>query len=166
MNKGIVSYLVEIVMAVIVIIITLYMVNNNSLSKVDKDFVMDNNIAVKILENNSSVLRPMSDRYAKDNAGNIVINVTNYNNDSVNYKLFMRVEKNNNLNYNYLKIKVDDDIFRLNTKYDYEDEDYLYFDIGHKNVDNYNNVNFAMWLDEDAVYDNYSFSYNFYIERI
>ena len=167
MKKGIGFYIGEIIFILVFLCFTYYMVNNCAYSKIDKKFVEDNNIAVNIVNNNSKVLEPMSDLYAKNNLDNTVINVVNYNSNNIEYKLFMRIKKDNKLDFSELKIKVDDDIFRLNSKYDYEDDDYLYFDLAHKKINNENNVNFAMWLDEDVKdYNNYKFSYNFYVESI
>lgn len=166
MKRGILYYVVEIVFVIMLVIFTGYIVNNNSLNSVDIDFIKDNNLAINY-HDNSDVLMPMSDSYAMNNIDKSVINVTNYNSDDIEYKLFMRVKKDKDLDFNQLKVMLNDDIFRLYSKYDYEDSNYLYFDLAHQKVNNINNVNFAMWLDKSV--DNsslYSFSYNFYIERI
>ena len=167
MKKGIGFYVLEILFIIGFICFTYYMINNGAYSKIDKKFVEDNNIAVSILNNNNKVLRPMSDIYARNSLESTIINIKNYNSNDIEYKLFMRIRKNNNLDYSDLKIKVDNEIYSLDTRYDWEDNDYLYFDLVHKKVKDYNNVKFAMWLDENVGdYSNYNFSYNFYVESI
>lgn len=166
MKRGIISYLIEIIITIGLIAFSYYLITNCQLNKLDKEFIEDKNISINVTNNNNS-LKPMSDSYALNNLDNTIIKVKNYNDNEVDYKLFMRIKKGNELDFEQLKIKVDNDVFRLNTKYDYEDEEYLYFDLTHKKIDDSNNVNFAMWLDENIEnYNNYSFSYNFYIERI
>ena len=166
MKRGIISYIIEIIITTGLIYFSYYMISNCQVNKLDKKFIEDNNISINITNNNNS-LKPMSDSYALNNLDNTIINVKNYNDNEIDYKLLMRIKKGNELDFEQLKIKLDNEVFRLNTKYVYEDEEYIYFDLTHKKVDDLNNVNFAMWLDENIEnYNNYSFSYNFYIERI
>ena len=167
MKRGIISYLIEIIFIIGLLLFAYYIINNSDYKKINKAFIENNNIAISIKENNNYYLKPMSDSYAQDNALCSVINIRNYNDNNINYKLFMRIKKDKKINFQNLKIRVDNDIFRLNTKYDYEDDEYQYFDLVHKNVDVNNDVNFAMWLDENVNdVNNYNFSYNFYVERI
>lgn len=166
MKKSIVSYIIEIIFITFLVIFSYFMINNSAYAKVDKNFVEDNNIKIDII-NNNIYLQPMNDEYAKNNLKDTIINITNYNSKNISYKFYMQIKKDKQINYDNLKVKVDNQIFSLSSKYSHEDNDYVYFDLIHKNINKTNNINFNMWLDENTKdYSNYTFSYNFSIERI
>jgi len=166
MEKTVISYILEICILLCVICVSFILCKEVGES-LNSENVKMNSLSLEIIENNYDMLYPMTDNYAKNNLEGIVLNISNYNKNDINCRLLMVLEKDKDLEYNNLKIKVDEEIFSLDNRYVYEDDDFLYFDLTHREVDKNENINFAMWLDENTKdLSKYSFTYNFLVEKI
>ena len=166
MNKkdSIILPIIEIILMVFIIIIAYITVNNYN-NSLNNDYI-NNNLSIKI-DNNNNTLYVLNDIDAIQKLENNVINISNYNNENTKYKLIMKIKKDRQLDYKLIKIKIDDQIFRLDNKYIKEDNNYIYFDLTHQNVDKEDEIKFIMWLNEEVKDpSDYIFSYNFYVETI
>ena len=166
MNKkdSIILPIIEIILMVFIIIIAYITVNNYN-NSLNNDYI-NNNLSIKI-DNNNNTLYVLNDIYAIQKLENNVINISNYNNENTKYKLIMKIKKDRQLDYKLIKIKIDDQIFSLDNKYIKEDNNYLYFDLTHQNIDKEDEIKFIMWLNEEVKDpSDYIFSYNFYVETI
>lgn len=166
MNKkdSIILPIIEIILMVFIIIIAYITVNNYN-NSLNNDYI-NNNLSIKI-DNNNNTLYVLNDIDAIQKLENNVINISNYNNENTKYKLIMKIKKDRQLDYKLIKIKIDDQIFSLDNKYIKEDNNYLYFDLTHQNVDKEDEIKFIMWLNEEVKDpSDYIFSYNFYVETI
>ncbi len=166
MNKkdSIILPIIEIILMVFIIIIAYITVNNYN-NSLNNDYI-NNNLSIKI-DNNNNTLYVLNDIDAIQKLENNVINISNYNNENTKYKLIMKIKKDRQLDYKLIKIKIDDQIFSLDNKYIKEDNNYLYFDLTHQNIDKEDEIKFIMWLNEEVKDpSDYIFSYNFYVETI
>lgn len=166
MNKkdSIILPIIEIILMVFIIIIAYITVNNYN-NSLNNDYI-NSNLSIKI-DNNNNTLYVLNDIDAIQKLENNVINISNYNNENTKYKLIMKIKKDRQLDYKLIKIKIDDQIFSLDNKYIKEDNNYLYFDLTHQNVDKEDEIKFIMWLNEEVKDpSDYIFSYNFYVETI
>ena len=166
MNKkdSIILPIIEIILMVFIIIIAYITVNNYN-NSLNNDYI-NNNLSIKI-DNNNNTLYVLNDIDAIQKLENNVINISNYNNENTKYKLIMKIKKDRQLDYKLIKIKIDDQIFGLDNKYIKEDNNYLYFDLTHQNIDKEDEIKFIMWLNEEVKDpSDYIFSYNFYVETI
>ena len=165
-----IGFVIKELIVVFIILVTTYSYWDRLDNKMEKSnlIAQNNSLGINIVENNISKLYPMTDEYAIENIDDTIINISNTYKDNLNYKLGMKINKNNNLDYKHLKIKVNNEIYSLDSRYDGEDQDYVYFDLIKKEIDTNSDVNFAMWLDEDAYKKNnvYNFTYSFYVEKI
>lgn len=163
---GVKGYIIEIFILVTIIIATSFIYSDNELDdKLDK--AINDNLVLDYDYNKITTLMPMSDKRGVEKKDNGVIRVTNYNNKKLDYRVIMKVTNDKKIDYSYLKIELNNQVFSLDSKYLYEDDDYLYFDITHSNIDDIDNFGFNMWLDEnvDNIND-YRFNYNFIVEKI
>ena len=166
MNKkdSIILPIIEIILMVFIIIIAYITVNNYN-NSLNNDYI-NSNLSIKI-DNNNNTLYVLNDIDAIQKLENNVINISNYNNENTKYKLIMKIKKDRQLDYKLIKIKIDDQIFSLDNKYIKEDNNYLYFDLTHQNIDKEDEIKFIMWLNEEVKDpSDYIFSYNFYVETI
>ena len=166
MNKkdSIILPIIEIILMIFIIIIAYITVNNYN-NSLNNDYI-NNNLSIKI-DNNNNTLYVLNDIDAIQKLENNVINISNYNNENTKYKLIMKIKKDRQLDYKLIKIKIDDQIFSLDNKYIKEDNNYLYFDLTHQNIDKEDEIKFIMWLNEEVKDpSDYIFSYNFYVETI
>lgn len=157
--------IIEILVMLLVIVFT-GMLCRNLNNNISSEVVSNNSIDIKVVKNNNNLLYPMTDSYASNNSDETILNISNYSNKGVKCRLLMMIKNEDNLDYNVLKVKIDDEIFNLNNKYIYEDENYLYFDLTHKQIDKQSNISFAMWLDENTKEFNNSVVYNFSVQKI
>lgn len=166
MIKSIRGLIIEIIITLFLVVVS-YVLCDDLNNRLSSSSVKNNSVSVEIIKSNKTMLYPMTDSYARNNVDDTVLNILNYNNDDINCRLLMLIEKEEDLNYNNLKIKVDEDIFSLDKRYLYEDDSYLYFDLAHREIDKNKNISFAMWLDENTNdLSNYNFTYNFLVEKI
>lgn len=157
--------IIEIIMMIFIIIISCILVNNYN-NNFNKEIIENNNLAIN-LNDNTDKLYVLSDEEASKKLKSATINISNYNNNVIKYRLIMKVKKNNNLNYEMIKMKLNDQIFNLATKYSYEDNNYLYFELIRSNIDKENKIEYAIWLNEEIVnYYDYKLNYKFYVETV
>jgi len=166
MKRSISGLVIEIIITLSLVVVS-YILCDDLNKKLSQDAIKNNSVSLEIIKSNNGLLYPMTDSYAKNNVDDTVLNILNYNNNDVNCRLLMLIQKKDKFNYDNLKIRIDNEIFILNSKYLCEDDNYLYFDLAHREIDKNKNVSFAMWLDENTNdLSNNSFTYNFTVEQI
>ena len=158
-NDSIILPIIEILFMMFIIVIVYFCINSFNIN-----YDLVNNLSIDVDYNNNYLYVLNNDEV--DFLDNNNIKILNYDNKDINYRLVMKLKKDN-FDYNNINMKLDNNKFSLSSKFIGEDNDYLYFDLTHQNVSKYDNLEYVMWLSSDV--DNpsdYVFSYNFYVEKI
>ncbi len=158
-NDSIILPIIEILFMIFIIVIVYFCINSFNIN-----YDLVNNLSIDVDYNNNYLYVLNNDEV--DFLDNNNIKILNYDNKDINYRLVMKLKKDN-FDYNNINMKLDNNKFSLSSKFIGEDNDYLYFDLTHQNISKSDDLEYVMWLSSDV--DNpsdYVFSYNFYVEKI
>lgn len=111
-------------------------------------------------------LFPLSDELAIENIMPGIIRVENYTSVAKNYNLIFMIDKNDTtLDYNIIKVSINDEIYYLKDIDREEDMEVVYFIFNEDTVKDYKDYQIRIWMDEEAKesdgfrkYFSYSFS--------
>lgn len=151
MEKSVSRIVVSIIITLILVVISIPLWNYSSGKKgaLLVDSYEDLSIAVTIGEFKELLI--VEDNRALDLIDTTKLSLRNRNDFSKDCELLMLVNKDSTIDYSYVRVAVEDKIFKLKDLDMYEDNDNYYFVIGNYDIDAYSNieVNVRIWLGED-----------------
>lgn len=152
--KKIVKLVAEIVFVSAFIFFTYFYWNNleiNKYANIAKN--SGNMVSLTAYEEESvsnGLLIPISDEQALKSVKPGLIRVENTIETTKTYRIIFCVKNTSTLDYNYLTINVDNQIYKLNELETFKDETYTYLIIDTYEIDDENKHQISIWLNEDA----------------
>lgn len=125
-------------------------------------------LALTIVEKSNNELYPMTDNYAINNLNKSTICITNSSNREINYQLLLKVNKESSIGLNNLKLRIGNNITKLDN-YQYEDEGNYYYSVYSSKLgrEDNTNVDYLIWLDENtSIITGNNLIYSFEIKSI
>jgi len=171
MNKEMKSLIMEIFFFTFIIVISIPIwssLNEDNLNKTEAMLSYSSNLTIdKIVDNNYN-LYPMTDSYAIDNLDNNVLRISNVSNKKIMYELLFMIDNKSTLSIDNFKMKVNDKILSIKDNYLYCDDTYCYYLLDTFEIDknNYNNIDYMLWLGEKTANINGTLTYAFETREI
>ena len=163
MNKEIFKIFIEIFICLVVILVAIFVFPNleDKYNK-EKSIVesLNNNLAIKLTDYGEKWF-PMTDEYAINNLVSNKIEISNCGKRSSDYSLYLRIDRDSTVKDSELKILFNNKIYDLDSLYNYADSNYNYYILYNSNIDDYELLEYNIYLKDNAMMNGNSLSYAF-----
>lgn len=171
MDKKKKKLIIEIFFFIIVIISTIpvwKILEDNNIKTTNAMLAYSSNITVDKIKDYNYNLFPMTDEYAINNLENSTLRINNIGKNDITGELLLKVFKTSQLDISNFKVKIGDKIIDVENNYLSCDEEYCYYLLDTVEIKAKNNldVDYLIWLDENATNISGSITYCFEVSEI